>query len=266
MYFLDTDSVMVQFRYPGSSTNNSDILDYYYRLCKQVAIKGTSLFPSPNILEFETMKYPFWLSKKKNYAAMEYPEDTWRTKPKLVIKGLPFKKRDRCPFVRKVGYRVMGFILTKQSHLIHQYVKNEMEALIRNDIPYNQLAITCTIQAETDYKSKNLIQLETAKKTTMRTGTHSVTGSRLAYVVVQGSRQLYLRGEDPVYAEKHNMKLDILYYLDKQLLGAIEPLLRFHPGVDISGTVAELKQELTRRSSGVVSLLSMAKRIKTNKN
>ena len=50
---------------------------------------------------------------------------------------------------------------------------------------------------------------------------------------MSGRKSLYQRGEDPDFAEKNNMKLDLLYYLEKQLLSAILPLLEFHDEVDI---------------------------------
>ena len=114
LFCTDTDSVMVQFPHPDELKTRDEIFGYYYELCDKLADLGTKLFPYPNVLEFETMKWPFWLRMKKNYAAHEYNEKSWKGKPKLAIKGLPFKKRDRCSMVRRVGYQVMEYILTMQ--------------------------------------------------------------------------------------------------------------------------------------------------------
>jgi DNA polymerase elongation subunit (family B) len=258
----DTDSVMVQFPHPENLETKDEIFGYYYELCTRLAILGTDLFPSPNKLNFESMKFPYWLRKKKNYAALEYSDKTWKETPKLVIKGLPFKKRDRCTMVRRVGYQVMQYILTLQSDKIQEYLKKEMQSLIRNKIPYEQLAITCLLQDESEYKVDNLIQLETARNISARNGSFFEPGSRLSYVVVHGSKPLYQRGEDPIYAQENSIKLDLIYYLEKQLLSAILPLLEFHDDINITHDVIAIKQEIKRKSSGVSSLDSMLKKRK----
>lgn len=260
----DTDSVMMQFPHPSELTESTDIFDYYYSLCGRLAVLGTNLFPKPNVLEFETMKYPFWLHQKKNYAAMEYPGDQWKdVKPKLTIKGLPFKKRDRCRLVRRIGFKIMNYIMEFQSHLILEYLKTELNRLVLNQVPFSDLAITCLLKDESSYINENLIQLDTARKISARNGGLAFeSGCRLSYVVIQGKQAFHQRGEDPVYAAEHNLKIDLLYYLDKQLLSAIEPLFQFHPNIDLSSLVRQIRQKLTRTSTGVVSLFSMAKKRK----
>lgn len=256
----DTDSVMVQFPHPSDLSTQECVFEYYYGLCRKIAAAGTRLFPEPNVLEFESMKFPFWLRKKKNYAALEYPGKNWRVTPTLVIKGLPFKKRDRCPMVRRIGYQVMKHILNNESNMVHGYLKGEFRELSSGRVQYADLAITCQMQSRESYKSDNLIQVETAKKISTRTGSFFEAGSRLSYVVVAGDGPLYYRGEDPLYASEQKMQLDLLYYLDKQLLSAVQPLLQFHTGVDISRLISTARQEINRRSLGVSSLFSMAAR------
>ena len=261
----DTDSVMVQFPHPKGMVTEDDICGYYYKLCGRLAQEGTEMFPYPNVLEFETMKRPFWLPlKKKNYAAYEYPNDDWKCKPKLAIKGLPFKKRDRCQMVRRVGYKLMEFILTLQKGKIRPYLLSVMKSLVENKIPYKDLAITCLIQNESSYKSENLIQLETARSLSLRSGTSIETGCRLSYVVVRGDKQLYKRGEDPLYAEKNKIELDLMYYLEKQLLSAIIPLLEFHKDINIEEDIKAVKQEINRKLSGVASLFSLSRKKRKN--
>lgn len=259
----DTDSVMVQFPHPSHLTTPDAIFGYYYDLCRKLAVKGTALFPKPNVLEFETMKFPLWLpDKKKNYAAMEYPDSTWQTVPKLTIKGLPFIKRDRCPMVRRVGHKVMEFVLAFQHDKVVPYLKDVMQQLVRGRVAYEELSVSCLLQDESQYKSDNLIQLETARKISARTGSRLEPGTRLQYVILAGPELLYQRGEDPVYASKHRLSLDLTYYLDKQLLSAIEPLLQFHPELDLGSVVEKIRQEVKRKSTGVVSLQTLMRKRK----
>ena len=121
----DTDSVMVQFPLPSNLKAEEDILTYYYQLASEAEIMCSKLFPSPNKLEFETMKRIFILYLKKNYAALEYPagKDGWKCIPKTTIKGLPFKKRDRCPWVRRIGFFVLDCLLKGNESQIIRFLK-----------------------------------------------------------------------------------------------------------------------------------------------
>lgn len=256
----DTDSVMVQFPRPINLQTRATMLDHHYGKCVELAVLATALFPYPNRLQFETMKYPFWLGKKKNYAALEYPDHSWRVEPKLTIKGLAFKKRDRCLFVRRVGLHVMECILQCQSASILPYLKREITGLIQNRVPYDELAITCRVQEASAYKNENLIQLETVRRLTLRTGTTLESGSRLSYVVLRGEKPLYQRGMDTAYAKENLLPIDLSYYFEKQLLGALEPLLQFHDELAFASLVRDMRHDLQRKVTGVRTLGSMLKK------
>ena len=256
----DTDSVMVQFPCSIVSSNTDDIFSYYYHLCHRIAKCGTDMFEPPNVLEFETMKYPFWLRKKKNYAAFEFSNVTWKTQRKIAIKGLPFKKRDRCIMVRKMGFKIMQMILELQSHecIIH-FINESLSLLVDGKISYSDLSITCVLQEESNYKNTNLIQLETAKKVAKRTGSIITPGCRVSYVVLMGNEKLYRRGEDPTFAEENGMKLDCLYYFEKQLLSAIEPLLSFH-NIDLRTIKNNMYSVIKRKKDKTKSLFTFVNR------
>jgi DNA polymerase elongation subunit (family B) len=260
----DTDSVMVQLPHPPRLKEKKEILDYYYETCNKLAALGTSLFPSPNKLEFESMKQPLLLRMKKNYAAFEYPSFSWNVDPKLSIKGLSFKKRDRCGLVRRIGHQIMVFIMTRQDQLIIPYLEKEITHFVQNKISYDELIITCEMKHESDYKVENLIHVETAKKISKRTGLSFQPGTRLSYVVIQNKNKIYQRGEDPKYAKDNNLKIDFLHYLDKQLVSAIEPLFAFHQHINVEFNVLiqKVRQDLHRASVGVMSLSSMVKKRK----
>lgn len=268
----DTDSVMVQFP-DGQLRDGEDRpsrLDMLYTKCHEVAVQCTGLFPFPNMLEFESMKLPFWMYKKKNYAAMEYGLD-WRKGSEMVIKGLPFKKRDRCPLVRRIGYAIIDMILSSRSEEIEGYLAHQLMLLAEGGVPMSEFIITCLMQREETYKNKNLIQYETAKRTCRRTGKPWCAGMRLSYVVCRGEQPLYGRGEDPSYVLEHSIPLDLAYYMDKQLLSAVEPLLQFHPLIDIRKCVQNAKRKIELDRMKVRSLPHMlvlqnqhVKRVKLN--
>ena len=108
--------------------------------------------------------------------------------------------------------------MNQKSEDILGYLKHQFGLLVNGQIGYQDLAITCLLQDEVSYKNENLIQLETARNVSARNGSCVEPGSRLSYVVLAGTKPLYKRGEDPEFSQKNNLKLDLLYYLDKQLL------------------------------------------------
>lgn len=225
---------MLQFPHPQLKTKE-DILNYYYAAMPKMAAQCSKLFPYPNELEFETMKLPFALYMKKNYGALEYNDKDWKQPPKLAIKGLPFMKRDRCLFVRKTGNFVIESLLYGNIDRILPFLKQQCTKLANGDICKKDLALTCAMLNDDEYKSDNLIQRITAQKIYMRTGRMVEPGSRLAYIVVEGNGPLYDRGESLQYAMSHpEIHIDLEYYLQKQLCKPIETLLMHHPRIQTS--------------------------------
>ena len=250
----DTDSVMVSFPHPPELVTQEAVFDYYYALAKRLADKGTALFPKPNVLEFEAMKYPFALYQKKNYFAMEYGDRDWRDAPTLTVKGLAYKKRDRCAFVRNVGLAVIKALVADDMTRITQIIRLAMTALVEGRVGYENLAVTCLLQAEDDYKTDRLIQLRTARRVAARTGKPIQAGSRLSYVVVAGQAPYYERGRETAMAKQAGLQLDFQYYLEKQFLPAITPLLMFHPQAEVQREVAAARAAIVRRVHGIGSL------------
>lgn len=226
----DTDSVMIQF--PDIPDDIELARKQLFLRAEKLAEKCTSKFPAPNELEVETLKFVFLLLKRKNYAAYELEAGPggWNNKIKTSVKGLTFKKRDRCIWVRNIGHQVLKFILQQTTSKIIPFIETQVQALLDDAVPYSDLTITCWIKAEGNYKnaSQNLIQLHTAKKLAGRLGVQKLCNIRLGYVITEGSGPLYARGEEARFAEAHNMRLDLQYYIEKQLGTSISNLLTHH--------------------------------------
>lgn len=279
----DTDSVMCQFDLPQPlkdrraaasepaevSAAELAISKHYFDLGKEIEVAGTALFPKPNVLEFESVKFPFWLHKKKNYAAHEFAikdrfEDMDWSKHKVLIKGLAFKKRDKCPWVRNLGERIMNLLLSRRESEIAPYVRAQANLLCRGKLDHSELVITCLVKRGDEYKETNLIQLETAKKIQRRTGRVVDPGSRLAFVVVAGSSKLYLRGEDPQFAKENKLKIDKKYYLENQLFKAIRPLLAYHDLPDLERVLKTCSEDVNRAQKGLKSMRDLFSKFKQN--
>ena len=115
------------------------------------------------------------------------------------------------------------------------------------------------LQDESEYKNSNLIQLETAKKVAKRTGAIITPGCRVSYVVLLGDEKLYKRGEDPMFAKENRMELDYMYYFEKQILSAIEPLLSFH-NIDLCSIKNNVYSTIKRKRDRTKSLFAFKRK------
>jgi DNA polymerase elongation subunit (family B) len=187
----DTDSVMAQFDFPVFETDIKT-LEYSYPFVHKIAEECTKLFNYPNELEFETAK-KMVLLKKKTYFSKEFGLDltkgfSWS------IKGCPFKKRDRCPWVNKTGTIIVKMLLNEQHEQIIPFLTRECQKLLRYEIPIDDLAVSCLIKA--NYKNENLIQVKTAKKLMEATGKEIIPGTRLKFVFIKNPNKKHKNHAD----------------------------------------------------------------------
>jgi DNA polymerase elongation subunit (family B) len=253
----DTDSIMVQF--PGVSDALGAAKRELFAKGTALAAECNRLFPAPNELEVETLKLPFACLKRKMYFAHEVEAGAggWKPEGKTSTKGLGFKKRDRCVWVREIGYDVVKLLLAGYPDQVEARVRRGVRDFVENRVPYDALARTCLMKEEDEYVG-NLIQVHTAKAHQKRTGSFPA-GERLGYVVLakKGS-PLYLRGETTEYARERKLPLDSKYYLQVQLLKSIQGLLVYHPQLlkTVTRLVERAAGEAEQRRNGYQSLFT----------
>jgi DNA polymerase elongation subunit (family B) len=255
----DTDSIMVQF--PGVSNNLAEAKRDLFARGTALAEQCNLLFPAPNELEVETLKLPFACLKRKMYFAHELEASAggWKEGGKTSTKGLGYKKRDRCKWVRQIGHDVVKLLLAGYPDQVAARVHSGVRAFVEGRVSYEDLTKTCLMKDEAEYqKAGNLIQVYTAKVHQQRTGIFP-SGERLEYVVLaKKGFPLYLRGETTTYARQHKLPLDCKYYLQSQLLKSIQGLLVHHPRLlaVIGRSVNQAAEEAEQRRNGYRSLLT----------
>ena len=231
----DTDSIMVQFDNISSDPTTAKL--EIFNKASTLTNRCNQLFPAPNELEVETLKLPFACLKRKMYFAyeLEATDTGWIPKGKITTKGMGYKKRDRCKWVREIGHDVVRLMLSGYPEQVVPHIREAVVKLRTQSLDYEKLTITCLMQSEDKYyKSGNLIQVETARKVVARGGQFP-SGDRLEYVVLLAPGQpLYKRGETTAYARDNNLKLDLKYYLTSQLLKSLTGLLEHHPKINES--------------------------------
>lgn len=233
----DTDSVFIQFPTRVSLVTRDDILRDIYRQAKELETETTRMFPPPNAVEFETLKLPhLQTNKKKLYAAKEYPplENGWNSNPSELFKGFCFKKRDRCTFVYEICKSFMDCLFSNDmtddnivkwyKEIVHVrfFVKPD-ETQLPNFI------ITCRLNEV--YKNENVLALNLADVYEKETGCRPRPGRRLKFLVAEftDGRKHFQSAVTPSMFLKHGHRLDVSYYLEKQLLLPIKQVLDLKP-------------------------------------
>jgi DNA polymerase elongation subunit (family B) len=229
---------MVQFRTEPSLITRDEILADVYRQGHELEAETTALFPSPNAVEFETLKLPhLQTSKKKTYAANEYPPGPagWNEPHTNLFKGFAFKKRDRCPFVYSIGKDLMGHLMTNvlSDVQIVQWMAQTIDqnfSIRPNEKQLNAFIITCRLNSE--YKTENALALYLAGQYEKEAGVRPRPGRRLRYLTAafpHENRKHFESSVTPTEFVRNNHQLDAAYYLEKQLLLPVKQILDLRP-------------------------------------
>lgn len=247
----DTDSIFVIYKVPVSLLRLprgperwEKIKQWIYMRAERDEIDLTALYRAPNKMEFETTKDPIMLTKnKKTYTAWEFGEKfgAWRNpKPKVLIKGFAFNKRDKCAFAREIGHFAVRRLLAQQLDGIVPDLREKLLQFEPRPTSMEQLQpYVITIEFATSYKSETVIGPHLAQQYQEETGVRPIPGQRMPYVVARHEDER-LHYESTVTLRgllKRRMHLDPSYYLLTQVLKSLAQLF---------GQEKELLDRITR--------------------
>ena len=235
----DTDSVLIQLPTSELLQDKGDILTSIVTKAQGIVMSVNSGLMVPCNVELESVKWPMLLtSKKKTYAAIEYnprAEHFWTKKGKVTVKGLAFKKRDRCRKVQSIGQQVLSHLLyqTLEAPEMWQWFQEEVDSFSEypdaKDI--EQYVLSCALN--TEYKSDTCIGPWLAHLMEQDFGKRPLPGQRLSFVIgIFADRRLHYQSTIPLHRfVAGKTRLDVEYYLRKQLLLPLKQLLDMHPDV-----------------------------------
>lgn len=219
----DTDSVFVRFSdFKGTSSE-------FVKFCLDIEKEIQSIYTEPNYLEYEKFYLNFLLLKKKKYVGHKFEGGS--EKGKLDGKGIEIARRDNATFLLKTMQQFLHHLCIESNvDCACQYLKSQVARLTSGQVPIEDL-IMSKKYAKSSYATSTLpVHINLNNKIAKRSPelAYSV-GDRIPYVIVSGKEMQSLRGEDPKYAQDHNIPLDLTYYLDvmlKQPMGRLlEPII-----------------------------------------
>lgn len=208
----DTDSVMIIF---GGSLENAFLLG------NEAVTYINDLFIKPIQIEFEKVYFPFLLVAKKHYVGLQYTSVA--KFDKIDCKGIETVRRDNTPLiVRLLNFCINEIFINRNVDGALEEVKTAVGNLHRNQFNIDELVVSKEY-SKLDYKVMQP-HIAVVEKFKQRPGADvPQLGDRIPYVVLKGTGPIYKRAEDPQYAVKHGLSIDIDHYI-KQITNPLKRL------------------------------------------
>jgi hypothetical protein len=221
----NTDSIMVRFE-PGAK--DPEVLARCITKGKEAARRITEeLFMRPISLEYEKTFHPYLLCSKKRYAGLYHTEAD--SKPFVAAKGLDLVRRDRIPLVRDLQKEILDMVLWKRDlQGAVQRIRSIASDLLTGKVPLLKLVLSKQLKGS--YKNPEAQpHVTVVRKIEARLpGSQPQAGDRVPYVFLElgdPKANSSLMAEDPAYAEKNNLPINYLYYLEHGLITPLSTIL-----------------------------------------
>jgi DNA polymerase elongation subunit (family B) len=225
MIVKNTDSCMLHF-------NKVRTLSECFELCEEMEKAINAIFPKPMYLELEKIYSKYFLLSKKRYVG--YIVDKNGELITTDKKGVVIKRRDNCCYLRDIYTHLIDMVMAKEPRWkVYEYLQLMIDDLLSGNVELEKLIITKSIKD--NYKNQNLPHVAVAKKMRER-GKYVAAGTRVHYVFTETEGKndpQYLKAEDPDhYLENQGkIRIDYLYYFEKQLVNPIDEVLEVKFGV-----------------------------------
>jgi DNA polymerase I len=141
-------------------------------------------------------------------------------------KGVASARRDYCQYTREVYGNTVRAIFEKTPEEVLAYVVSSLDRLVKGEVPLQDLVMTKSIKSLESYTNTNAPHVVMAKRL-VQDGMTLELGSRLEYLFakVPGARLQGQRMYTPQEVEVLELEVDTLYYIEKQLLKALDEIL-----------------------------------------
>jgi DNA polymerase alpha subunit A len=191
-------------------------------------------------LGLDGMYCPLLLLNKKKYAALEVTEHNGVSTKVKVRKGLDIVRRDWCVLAKRVGDKILDFILSGDSvddvvNNVHSYLREIHDQVENDKLPLTEFVITKGLtkgpEEYSDAKAQPHVQVALRMKAQgkpMRAGDH------VPYVICKDDNQpsFAMRAQDPAVVEAMKYSLDKSWYMESQLHPVVSRICAVIQGTD----------------------------------
>ncbi len=218
----DTDSVFVHLLDKEITFDEAQLVG------NSIANTVTESLVKPMELVFDSFAKRAIFLAKKRYALLVQEKTAQGIKEKIKVKGMETVRRDWCEITTKTIEKVLELVLKEakvdEAVLLVKNTINEIKSIDANSAFFDSLILTRQYTKSVgSYKNKqpHITVIEKLQKR----GIISNVGDRIPFVIIAGNAMFVERAEDPEYAKKKNLPIDVDYYINKQILPPVERIL-----------------------------------------
>jgi len=211
----DTDSVFVHLLEKEITFDEAQLVG------NSIANTVTDSLVKPMELVFDSYAKRAIFLAKKRYALLVQEKTARGIKEKIKVKGMETVRRDWCEITTKTIEKVLELVLKEakvdEAVLLVKNTINEIKSIDATSPFFDSLILTRQYTKSIgSYKNKQPLQ---------KRGIISNVGDRIPFVIIAGNAMFVERAEDPEYAKKKNLPIDVDYYINKQILPPVERIL-----------------------------------------
>nr|XP_050870049.1 DNA polymerase alpha catalytic subunit-like isoform X2 [Vespula vulgaris] len=215
----DTDSIMIK----------TNLLEYNEVISIGDKIKGEINKSYRNIvLDIDTVFQYLLLFQKKKYAALAMKKlPNGRIELSQIHKGIETIRKDWCPLSVEVGKNILNNIFSNQPHdmkikAIYEILQNISRTIRENQISLSSFIISKQLSKNlNNYHDEEQPHIQVATRLYKRYGKLWKAGDTISYVICQSETDKSITNKSyhiNELKENKSLKIDINYYLKKQIL------------------------------------------------
>lgn len=184
----------------------------------------------PHDLEYEKTFYPYLLfDKKKNYEGHLYEKDPDKFKVKSM--GGVSVKRDVPPVTKNIYRKIVDLLLERKDiGNVVQILTDYLDNMFKGNLPSSDFVITKSLRDSSYYKDPKSIQHRVlADRMAERDpGSALQSNQRIEFIHIEKFSKDRIVGESietPEFIEKHGLRINYLYYLEKLMIKSLSSVL-----------------------------------------
>ena len=246
----DTDSIFIKFAVPADETGLRKSFDLGREVAKEISKRcGEAM-----ALEMEKVYFPLLLFGKKRYIGLKFevPEKY----KELDAKGVEIVRRDWSQLVRTIYNKCIHTIFFDRDVTgAQKALQNYCQDMIDNKLDSKWFVMSKELKSKYANPDSQ-VHVAVVKKIAQRSpGSEPQIGDRVPFVIVrtgkgiQKNQKTSEKSEDPEYALSHNIPLDYMYYLEKQIERPLKDF--FTMFVDTQHLFSDVKRQLHNQYTGV---------------
>jgi DNA polymerase elongation subunit (family B) len=142
-------------------------------------------------------------------------------------KGVASTRRNYCTFTRKLYADTIKLMFECSKKKVFAFVLCQITRLVNGDVPNDELVMTKSIKPLESYKGESIPHVMMYKRL-IAEGNVMEVGNRLEYIFVDLGYKCKLQGQKmftPKEVVDKSLQVDYLYYIEKQLIVAMDELL-----------------------------------------